>query len=357
MGRGPRWSKMVQKRKEEKADKVLPKEGLKSSEIVKPPGLRRSSRSQQVSPVVTDDQDQESLEIRRKSKRGSNILPEHFDGESLSIPERAVFDDQREVKQVEKKRENGKSIKDSLCHEAEDDGVHENSKVEKKLQRKKHISIEDTPTPYKKVKSKTAENLPKEKAAILKEKVPETQDVISRQESTKTKKASPIPKKLRGSEARKEEVGKVRKEHENGGIENEAVRESSLVLDERGSSLIREGRGARKKKSDDVVAELSSPQKKPRGGRRRKNQDELEETLSQELSSVTKENGEMFKVQPQESVKLSKQNLRGSKHGKESGVLESSMLTKLAERKRRSEAMSAADWEETLERFEIFCLC
>ena len=65
--------------------------------------------------------------------------------------------------QEEKKGEKGKSIEDPLCYEAEDERVHENSKVEKRLQRKNNISIEDTPTPYKKVKAKTRENLPKEK--------------------------------------------------------------------------------------------------------------------------------------------------------------------------------------------------
>ena len=83
---------------------------------------------------------------------------------------------------------------------------------------------------------------------------------------------------------------------------------------------------------------------------------------SQELSRATKETltkpGELFKVKPLEPVKLPKQNLKGVKpgellRGKEGGVLESSMLTKLAERRRRSEAMSASDWEETLKRFEI----
>ena len=65
-----------------------------------------------------------------------------------------------------------------------------------------------------------------------------------------------------------------------------------------------------------------------------------------------------------EFVLPSKQNLKGTKKGqlplrrrnggKENEVLESSMLTKLAERRRRSEAMSASDWEETLQRFEMF---
>ena len=317
------------------------------------------------------------------------VPPSHSIGKCLSKSERAGVDDQKEVMQEEKKGEKGKSIEDPLCYEAEDERVHENSKVEKRLQRKNNISIEDTPTPYKKVKAKTRENLPKEKAVNLKEKFPENKDAISREISTKIKKASPIPKKLGGSEARKEEVEKVRQEHENGGDEIEVVRESSVAADERGSSLVREGRGARKKKAEDAVPELSSPQKKLRGGRRKKEGDEFEESstenknallhvkeprkknVSQELSNVTKETvtnpGELFNVQPQESVKLSKQNLKGVKHGigqplrgrdggKESGVLESSMLTKLAERKRRSEAMSAADWEETLQRFVIFCI-
>merc|ERR1719264_946723 len=143
MGRGPTKAK---KRKEEKAEV---KESLKSSEIVKPSELRRSSRSQQVSPV--DHQDQESVEIRRRSKRGSNILPEqvppsHSIGKCLSKSERAGVDDQKEVMQEEKKGEKGKSIEDPLCYEAnEDERVHENSKVEKRLQRKNNISIEDTP--------------------------------------------------------------------------------------------------------------------------------------------------------------------------------------------------------------------
>merc|ERR1712037_736473 len=93
MGRGPTKAK---KRKEEKAEV---KESLKSSELVKPSELRRSSRSQQVSPV--DHQDQESAEIRRRSKRGSNILPEqvppsHSIGKCLSKSERAGVDDQKE---------------------------------------------------------------------------------------------------------------------------------------------------------------------------------------------------------------------------------------------------------------------
>jgi len=131
-------------------------------------------------------------------------------------------------------------------------------------------------------------------------------------------------------------------------------------------------------RTGDVVLEISSPQKKLRGGRRKEDQEEVSEIslpekenallhakehfkkdASQELSRATKETltkpGELFKVKPLEPVKLPKQNLKGVKpgellRGKEGGVLESSMLTKLAERRRRSEAMSASDWEETLKR-------
>jgi len=364
IGRGPTKSR---RRKEEKAETDSLKQNLKTSDTVEPSatGLCRSSRSKQVSPGE-QDQDQESVEHRRRSKRGSNVLveqapPAHRDGESLLNVERAVVDDQREVKKGEKQRKKRESIQDK----AEDDGVQENSRVVKKSQRRNNISIEDTPTPYKKVKAKTSKNLSKAKAMNLKE----TEDAISRQVegSTEIKKASPISKKPRGSEVRKERVGKVRQEHENGGDENEVVRESSVVG---------EGRGVRKKKAGNEVPELSSPQKKLRGVRGKKEQDPFEDSstdknallhvkkphkksVSQEFStSVIKETvteSGLLKVQLQESAKTLKQNLKGGlisgrNDGKESRVLESSMLTKLAERKRRSEAMTAADWQETLER-------
>ena len=377
MGRGPTKAK---KRKEEKADVVLLKESLKNSEVVKPSGLRRSSRSQQVSPEVTDSvQDQETVEVRRRSKRASNILleqvsPAHLEGEDASISLRAKAD-QGEVSR--------KSIQTSIsCHEA---GVQEDSKVkEKKVQRKKVISIEDTPTPYKVKAVKLSENRANEKVANLKEKVLEPNNAKARQESEKIKKSILKPKHRVENEevAKKEKVGKVRQEHENGGDENEEVRGSSLIGEETGESLISEGRlGARKKRTGDVVLETSSPEKKMRAGRRKKDQKEVSEDslpekenallhakehfkkdASHELSRATKETltkpGELFKVKPLEPVKLPKQNLKGVKpgellRGKDGGVLESSMLTKLAERRRRSEAMSASDWEETLKRFEI----
>merc|ERR1719239_185640 len=136
--------------------------------------------------------------------------------------------------------------------------------------------------------------------------------------------------------------------------------------------------GPRKKRTGDIVLETSSPEKKLRAGRRKKDlekvseislpekenaslhaKEPLKKDASHELSRATKapltKPGELFKVKPLETVKLSKQNLKGVKpgelfRGKEGGVLESSMLTKLAERRRRSEAMSASDWEETLKR-------
>ena len=378
MGRGPTKAK---KRKEEKADVVLLKESLKNSEVVKLSGLRRSSRSQQVSPEVTDSvQDQERVEVRRRSKRGSNILleqvsPAYLEGEDPSLSLKAKAD-QGEVSR--------KSIQTSIsCHEA---GVQEDFKgKEKKFQRKKVISIEDTPTPYK-VKSvkSSSENRAYEKAVNLKGKVQEPKNAIARQESEKIKKSIPKSKHREENEelAKKEKVGKVRQEHENGGDENEEVRGSSLIGEGTGENLISEGRlGARKKRTGDVVLEISSPEKKLRGGRRKEDQEEVSEIslpekenallhakehfkkdASQELSRATKETltkpGELFKVKPLEPVKLPKQNLKGVKpgellRGKEGGVLESSMLTKLAERRRRSEAMSASDWEETLKRFEI----
>ena len=59
-----------------------------------------------------------------------------------------------------------------------------------------------------------------------------------------------------------------------------------------------------------------------------------------------------------ETAKLPKQNTRRGKHGEakkdNAEVLESSMMTKLAERRRRSEAMTTSNWQETLERWLNF---
>ena len=67
--------------------------------------------------------------------------------------------------------------------------------------------------------------------------------------------------------------------------------------------------------------------------------------------TVTKPDGEVLKIPPQESVK---QNLKGVKHGGK-GSGESSFLTKMAEMRRRSDKMTTPTWEKTLQRFEIFC--
>ena len=89
--------------------------------------------------------------------------------------------------------------------------------------------------------------------------------------------------------------------------------------------------------------------------RRNKRQDRTQQIETIELEKIPEEEN---KGETLETAKLPKQNTRRGKQGEakkdKAEVLESSMMTKLAERRRRSEAMTTSNWQETLERWLDF---
>ena len=356
MGRGPAKStRKVEKREE---TNIIPK-GNSGIEI--PPQHRKSRKSQQNSPVVADALDKEVAVVgRRRSKRQADLVevePCTWSGQDLYHADIV----QGELGNI------SKSVEASAETRAED-----NSQVaEKRMQRKKMVPIEDTPTPYK-LRKRITENLRGEEVKLnVKEGVQESSKTSARHVSEGANKARLSSKDIKKAEEIDVKAKMTRSEDEDrntrGAYEEEHRSENKGAKE----------KGARRKRVGDMVVKVSSPEKKAKDegrkvdlaedssqapdvkgeklSRRNKRQDRTQQIETIELEKIPEEEN---KGETLETAKLPKQNTRRGKQGEakkdKAEVLESSMMTKLAERRRRSEAMTTSNWQETLERWLDF---
>merc|ERR1719320_1068361 len=161
MGRGPAKSRKVEKKEE---TNIISK-GTSGSE--NPRQHRKSRKSQQNSPAVANALDKEvAVVVRRRSKRQADLVevePCTWSGQDLYHADIVQGD-------------MSKSVEASAETRAED-----NSQVaEKRMQRKKMVPIEDTPTPYK-LRKRITENLRGEEVKLnVKEGVQESSKTLAR---------------------------------------------------------------------------------------------------------------------------------------------------------------------------------
>merc|ERR1712013_715552 len=348
MGRGPAKSTRKVEKKEE--TNIISKG---KSGIGNPPQHRKSRKSQQNSPVVANALDNEVAVVgRRRSKRQADLVevePCTSSGQDLY---------QTDIVQGELG-----NMSKSVEATAED-----NSQVaEKKMQRKKMIPIEDTPTPYKLRKRITENSRGEEEKLNVKEGVQESSKTVARHVSEGASKARLSSKDIKKTEEIDVKAKMTRSEDE------DRNSRSAYEEDHRSENKGAKEKGARRKRVGDVVVKVSSPEKKAKDegrkiglvedssqtpdlkgeklSRRIKRQDRMQPTDKIELKKIPEEEN---KDETLETAKLPKQNTRKGKQGEakkdNDEVLESSMMTKLAERRRRSEAMTTSNWQETLER-------